>query len=209
MAKDNKQILDIDKEIFIDVLTKSKSYKEATSLLNICYCSAAITRIRQAANIYDIDISHLDKKSKKTVVEVKKLLDNKYKRRHELNKKLRRGSIEDYCYSIFYDSRGNDKKNNRDNNLTVQFIKEKLSVGVCSYCNSNEYKLTLDRIDNKIGHTVDNVVVACVLCNLIRNSMPYEAWLHIVPSVRSAKELGLFDSWYNPFGRTKLMKREL
>lgn len=55
--------------------------------------------------------------------------------------------------------------------------------------------MTLDRIDNKIGHMMDNVNTSCSRCNYIRKDMPYDAWLFVVKSVREAAELGLFGNW--------------
>jgi len=55
--------------------------------------------------------------------------------------------------------------------------------------------MTLDRINNEKGHTADNVIPACYRCNLIRRDMPYDAWMHVAPSIRSAREAGLFRDW--------------
>ena len=55
--------------------------------------------------------------------------------------------------------------------------------------------MTLDRIDNEIGHVFANVVGSCVRCNLIRRHMPYAAWMCIVPGLRKAREEGLFQGW--------------
>ena len=57
----------------------------------------------------------------------------------------------------------------------------------CYYCNSNIYILydiirdnkqwTLDRIDNEKGHNKDNVVIACLECNLKRRNINKDAFL--------------------------------
>ena len=65
----------------------------------------------------------------------------------------------------------------------------------CSYCLDTEAKMTLDRIDNTIGHTQANVVPACLRCNVTRGSMPYEAWKVVSLGMKSARELGLFGAW--------------
>lgn len=91
-------------------------------------------------------------------------------------------------------SRNNDKKKGRQNDLNRGFIKEMISKG-CSYCGHNGGRMTLDRIDNSIGHLKTNVVPACIRCNYVRRDMPYEAWIIIAPSMRKARELGLFGSW--------------
>lgn len=56
--------------------------------------------------------------------------------------------------------------------------------------------MTVDRIDNNLAHTKSNVKPACVRCNHIRGSMPYQAWIYLVPIVRQAYELGLFGDWW-------------
>ena len=57
----------------------------------------------------------------------------------------------------------------------------------CFYCKSKvallyEYvrepkQWTLERIDNSIGHTTDNVVISCLSCNLRRRTMYFERFL--------------------------------
>jgi len=57
----------------------------------------------------------------------------------------------------------------------------------CFYCKSKvallyEYvrdpkQWTLERIDNSIGHTADNVVISCLSCNLRRRTMYFERFL--------------------------------
>jgi hypothetical protein len=96
---------------------------------------------------------------------------------------------------IMQDSRKSDKKAGRDgNNITTLFVQETIKYG-CKYCGETSLRMTLDRIDNSLAHTVDNVVPACIRCNLTRRSMPYDAWTFIAPRMREARELGLFDGW--------------
>jgi 5-methylcytosine-specific restriction endonuclease McrA len=57
----------------------------------------------------------------------------------------------------------------------------------CHYCSSNIFILydivrdnkqwTLDRIDNEKGHNKDNVVIACLECNLKRRNIQKDAFL--------------------------------
>ena len=80
------------------------------------------------------------------------------------------------------------------NDLTVEFVEGILSS--CSYCGETEkIQLSIDRIDNKRGHLQDNVVPACVRCNIVRRDMPYEAWLMLAPAMKKAKEAGLLGDW--------------
>ncbi len=65
----------------------------------------------------------------------------------------------------------------------------------CSYCGSTELRMTLDRIDNDLGHLKSNVIACCTNCNYFRRDMPYLAWLKLAPGMREARELGLFGTW--------------
>ena len=57
----------------------------------------------------------------------------------------------------------------------------------CFYCKENvnvlyEYvrepkQWTLERLDNNFGHNIDNVVIACLSCNLRRKTMHYERFV--------------------------------
>jgi len=95
---------------------------------------------------------------------------------------------------IWVDSRKEDRKKGRDNDLTKDFIAAEIAKG-CSYCGESEIRMTLDRIDNNKGHTMDNVVPACIRCNYTRKDMPYEAWLLVSKGMREAQEEGLFNEW--------------
>jgi ActR/RegA family two-component response regulator len=61
------------------------------------------------------------------------------------------------------------------------------SKNLCFYCKKQVHVLyeyvrepnqwTLERIDNKIGHTKTNVVIACLNCNLHRRTMYHERYV--------------------------------
>lgn len=59
-----------------------------------------------------------------------------------------------------------DKKKGFTSDLTIEFFKEQKSKG-CFYCGDTE-KIGLDRIDNAKGHTKDNVLPSCYVCNCAR-----------------------------------------
>ena len=100
---------------------------------------------------------------------------------------------------IFEDAKKEDRKRGYDFDLTKSWIKDQIAHG-CSYCGNTGLRMTLDRIDNTVGHTKDNVVPACIRCNYLRRNIPYEAWLVLVPAVKKAVESGLFGDWT---GRTR------
>jgi hypothetical protein len=95
---------------------------------------------------------------------------------------------------IWEDSRRSDKKKGLENDLTKEFIAEQIDKG-CSYCGETELRMTLDRVDNGLGHTMDNVVPACIRCNYVRGNMPHEAWLCLRSGLRHARREGLFGDW--------------
>jgi len=108
--------------------------------------------------------------------------------------------------AILADSRKSDKKKGLSNDLDLEFVKSLILLG-CSYCGENSIRITLDRIDNAIGHIKENVVPACIRCNYTRGSMPYEAWILISPKMKEARELGLFGDWRSlPLNRKELPK---
>lgn len=96
---------------------------------------------------------------------------------------------------ILEDSRRSDKKKGLENDITKEFLESVIDGYGCKYCGETRIRMTLDRIDNSLGHLQSNVIPACIRCNLARGSMPYMAWLHLVPSMREARELGLFGDW--------------
>jgi hypothetical protein len=95
---------------------------------------------------------------------------------------------------IFADSRKTDRLKGFDNNMTVDFIRDLINRD-CIYCGETKLRMTLDRIDNTKGYVVGNVNPSCIRCNYTRGSMPYAAWLHLVPGMRSAREAGVFEAW--------------
>jgi len=112
--------------------------------------------------------------------------------------------------SVLWDCRAADRKRGRaGNDLDRVFVKSALAQR-CSYCGNGGIKMTLDRLDNALAHTKANTVSACMRCNYIKNSMPHKAWLHIVPAVREAVEMGLFGEWRTqPFNKTHATPKEV
>ena len=97
--------------------------------------------------------------------------------------------------SVLQDCRSSDRKKGRIGNDLDRCFVESLITQECSYCGEKKIRITLDRKDNALAHTKSNVVPCCIRCNYLRGSMPYTAWLHIVPSIREARILGLFGDW--------------
>jgi hypothetical protein len=98
------------------------------------------------------------------------------------------------CRCIWEDTRRDDRKKGRENDLTKEFIAAEIAKG-CSYCGESKIRMTLDRIDNSKGHTQNNVVPACIRCNYTRRAMPHQAWLVVAKGMREAREANLFGDW--------------
>jgi hypothetical protein len=76
-----------------------------------------------------------------------------------------------------------------DSFISFDFLLETLleSELKCHYCSHSLYLLyakvrekkqwTLDRIDNSLGHNIDNVVISCLECNLARRNINKKAFL--------------------------------
>lgn len=97
--------------------------------------------------------------------------------------------------TILTDCRKSDKRAGRSgNDLTAEYVASLIERG-CAYCGETGIRMTVDRIDNAKAHAVGNVNPCCIRCNYARGSMPYGAWMHVVPAIREARELGLFGSW--------------
>jgi len=85
-------------------------------------------------------------------------------------------------------------------------VVEELISQLCTYCEETEITMTLDRIDNNLGHVRANVVPACFRCQMLRGSMPYGAWLRIAKVVKEVRLEGLFGDWIGP-ASNRLRKR--
>lgn len=106
---------------------------------------------------------------------------------------------------IVQDAKKTDKRKGLLCDLDVDWVREQISKE-CSYCGDTLTLMTLDRVDNSLGHVKSNLVPACSRCNYLRKDMPIEAWNFIIPSIRQARENGLFGDW-NGFGIRKKSDR--
>lgn len=122
---------------------------------------------------------------------------DKLKRSNERRKivaKVNRLNPQYRAKMLLKDCKGSDQKKKRTCDLTIEFVENMLKQK-CQYCETDEIMLTLDRIDNTLGHLQTNVMTACVRCNDIRKDMPFAAWMCLVPGIRDAVQQGLFESW--------------
>lgn len=141
------------------------------------------------AKCYCRPCSNLRRKQYKDSTEVKRRSKaNQLKRNKELRKTLRPAQI------IVEDSRAQDRLKGYENDLNKAFVEEMIAKP-CAFCCDDTTRMTMDRIDNSLGHLQSNVIQACIRCNLTRGNMPYEAWLMVSKGMREAREAGLFGDW--------------
>jgi len=127
-------------------------------------------------------------------------LTDRYDRKKERNRQQRHDPKMRPRF-ILQDSKFADIKAGLENDIDAAFVSEMISQG-CFYCESvadEQRKIGLDRIDNTKGHTKNNVNPCCSRCNFIRRSIPYAAWLLMVPAIKQANDSGLFDGWQYGF----------
>lgn len=86
----------------------------------------------------------------------------------------------------WYRSKDKDKCLTCD--LTIDWIKENITNKSCVYCGDIE-QIGCDRIDNNKGHTMDNVVPCCRVCNVTRNNNFSMEEMHLIgATIRTIKE---------------------
>jgi len=72
----------------------------------------------------------------------------------------------------------------------------------CYYCNT-EHALGLDRIDNTLGHSLQNVRSCCEKCNNILGDIPDDAKQLLKMGLKEIQQQGLLTKWIIPTKRHK------
>jgi len=117
---------------------------------------------------------------------------------HCLITKIQRRDPNKVYLEVFRKLIAQDRIKGLKNDLTKKFVKDKLAQGKCDYCEESNLRLTLDRINNDIGHFQSNCNVACIRCNLWKQDMPQVAWEKIVPHFKYARLENKFGNWTGP-----------
>ena len=78
---------------------------------------------------------------------------------------------------------------NFQNDLTYDWFYENIHNKPCTYCGDNNTPIGVDRINNNKGHTKDNVVPSCHLCNITRaNRFTHEEMLILGEAISIIKK---------------------
>ena len=186
-------------------------------ICNKCFKELPIEKFRSGKNgkWHRRQCKYCEDKDERQKRNAKIAIDPEYAARREEIAKTSRGRLSADRASgnrtehwIYLDSRSSDSKYKRENDLDKEFIKKEIEKGCC-YCNSHDGRMTLDRIDNSIGHIKTNVVPCCLRCNYIRRDMPHEAWMCLVPVIKKIVEDGMFDGWETqPWSTEKRQKKK-
>lgn len=134
--------------IILEYNNESKSLKEWAFSLN-----RSLTGIR----------SRYYSKKKYTTEEILFGKQHVYKKRGVYTKENIRASK--LCSS----AKIKDRKKGLENNIDMYWFMENISNKPCIYC-EDTVNTGMDRVDNSKGHTKDNVVPCCMVCNTARNS---------------------------------------
>lgn len=95
---------------------------------------------------------------------------------------------------ILNNCRKGDRTLGLETTLTRAEIRSLISKP-CEYCGDKNDRMGVDRVDNAIGHQLDNCVPCCIRCNMLKRDMPTEAWRVLAPAVRKVFRSGLFGNW--------------
>lgn len=73
--------------------------------------------------------------------------------------------------------KGNAKARNLVFNLTLEQFMEYWQKP-CFYCGDAIETIGLDRVDNTLGYSADNIVSCCATCNNMKKNLPQDVFIH-------------------------------
>ena len=73
--------------------------------------------------------------------------------------------------SLLKSYRSSDARSGLEATVTVEWMKENMTNSPCFYCETKDDPIGLDRLDNSKGHSEENVVPCCKICNKSRNNL--------------------------------------
>lgn len=101
-----------------------------------------------------------------------------------------------------------DKKRGLSNSISLDAARGLIVGSECFYCGSSDQeRLGLDRINNELGHSADNVKVCCEVCNNILTDLLFDVKLLLSAGLREARNRGLLSNYIIKTKRPR--KREI
>ena len=106
-----------------------------------------------------------------------------------------------YCQS-------HDRSKNLESNLTIDYLNALLLIqnNKCYHCD-HELKygighkdlsqISIDRIDNNIGHTINNCVISCLFCNYAKNSSKLDCYQDFITVLKYGMYSDIMEKYEN------------
>lgn len=130
---------------------------------------------------YQKNKKRISLRSKEFYKKNKEKLDLKHKEWRQKNKEweIKYNKLPHCKYRTY---RANAKQRNREFNLTY---KEFLSFWQkpCHYCGDKIETIGLDRIDNKKGYVLDNIISCCAKCNYMKRDLSKEEFIKLCQKI--------------------------
>ena len=164
----------LNSKIFLTYNNESHSLREWAMILGLNYNGIRQRYVKGKNYTTEEILFGKVKKSRGKVTSIKTLSDEQ-KRRDKISKML----------SAY---RCKDKKKGYFTNITREYLSNIIYNGKCIYCGDTA-NIGLDRIDNKRGHEIGNVVPCCYECNVARgDNFSFEEMLILGKTIRRIKK---------------------
>lgn len=191
------RLTDLTKEEIEKAVKESINFTQLIRNLGVADGDPIRLKLKNIIEKHNISIAHFLKGRGKlpTPDAVKK---ERRKETHRKSKERLRKLRKDPKYRakfVLNDGRKADRRRGlSETDLSLEEV-ECLISNSCQYCGETELMMTLDRIDNSMGHLKSNVIPCCIRCNLLRRDMPYQAWVEFIPTLKAVRESGKFENW--------------
>lgn len=150
--------------------------KQLADKYNQSYYALRIRYFQRETRGYTLDEIVLGRKKKRGSKLSKDYRDDGVKIREKASKMISSYKCKDY-------------KNGTDIcDIDIDWMIDNILTKKCIYCGDNK-RIGCDRIDNKLGHTKNNVVPCCIECNTARNNLfSFEEMKVLGKTIREIKQ---------------------
>jgi hypothetical protein len=150
--------------------------KQLADKYNQSYYALRVRYFKRETKGYTLDEIVLGRKKKRGSKLIKDYRDDGVKIRAKASKMIASYKCKDY-------------KNGTDIcDIDIDWMIDNILTKKCIYCGDNK-RIGCDRIDNKLGHTKNNVVPCCIECNTARNNMfSFEEMKVLGKTIREIKQ---------------------